>query len=30
MEDRKVGRALQLLAEHCNFVKVLGSYPNTD
>jgi len=30
MEDRKVARALQLLGEHCSFVKVLGSYPNAD
>jgi len=26
--DRKVARAIQLLQEHCQFVKVLGSYPN--
>jgi len=30
VEDRKVARAVELLGEHCNFVKVLGSYPNTD
>ena len=30
MKDRKVENALQCLAEHCNFVKVLGSYPNTE
>jgi len=28
--DRKVARSVQLLAEHCTFVKVLGSYPNVD
>jgi chorismate mutase/prephenate dehydratase len=28
MQDRKVVKAIQLLGEHCNFVKVLGSYPN--
>jgi chorismate mutase / prephenate dehydratase len=27
--DRKVANAIRLLGEHCNFVKVLGSYPNT-
>lgn len=26
--DRKVSRAIELLHEHCHFVKVLGSYPN--
>ena len=30
VEDRKVAKAIQLLGEHCNFVKVLGSYPNTE
>ena len=30
VEDRKISKALRDLAEHCNFVKVLGSYPNTD
>ena len=29
VEDRKVIKAIQLLGDHCNFVKVLGSYPNT-
>jgi len=29
-QDRKVVKAIQLLGEHCNFVKVLGSYPNTE
>ena len=30
MNDRKVARAISLLAEHCSYVKVLGSYPNSD
>jgi len=30
VQDRKVVKAVQLLGEHCNFVKVLGSYPNTE
>lgn len=30
VQDRKVVKAIQLLGEHCNFVKVLGSYPNTE
>jgi len=30
MNDRKVAQAIAVLAEQCNFVKVLGSYPNTD
>jgi chorismate mutase/prephenate dehydratase len=29
-KDRRVARALAQLREHCVFVKVLGSYPNTD
>ncbi len=29
-EDRKVQKALHLLSDHCNFVKVLGSYPNSE
>lgn len=29
-EDRKLAKALAQLSEHCNFVKVLGSYPNGD
>ncbi|MBI3867050.1 MAG: prephenate dehydratase [Verrucomicrobia bacterium] len=29
-EDRKVARAILELREQCNFVKVLGSYPNAD
>jgi chorismate mutase/prephenate dehydratase len=28
--DKKVARALQMLGEQCNFVKVLGSYPKSD
>jgi chorismate mutase / prephenate dehydratase len=30
IQDRRITRALQLLAEHCNLVKVLGSFPNTE
>ena len=30
VQDRKVVKAIQLLGVHCNFVKVLGSYPNTE
>ena len=30
VQDRKVENALQDLSEHCNFVKVLGSYPNAE
>ncbi|HXR05112.1 MAG TPA: prephenate dehydratase [Verrucomicrobiae bacterium] len=29
-QDRKVARAIELLGQHCNFVKVLGSYPNME
>ena len=29
-EDGKVARAIVQLQEHCSFVKVLGSYPNTE
>ena len=29
-EDRKVAKAIAELAKECNFVKVLGSYPNSD
>jgi chorismate mutase/prephenate dehydratase len=29
-QDGKVAKAIGLLSEHCNFVKVLGSYPNMD
>jgi chorismate mutase/prephenate dehydratase len=28
--DRKVASALEMLAEHCSFVKILGSYPKSD
>ena len=30
VQDRKVASAIKLLGEHCNFVKVLGSYPDAD
>jgi chorismate mutase/prephenate dehydratase len=30
MLDHKLQKALRYLGEHCNFVKVLGSYPNTE
>src|SRR6266403_260571 len=30
MNDRKVAKAITLLAEQCSFVKVLGSYPNSE
>ena len=30
VQDRKVVKAVQSLGEHCNFVKILGSYPNTE
>jgi chorismate mutase/prephenate dehydratase len=30
MSDRRLDKALKLLAEHCSFVKVLGSYPNAE
>ena len=29
-EDRKVSKAIVLLGEHCSYVKVLGSYPNSE
>jgi chorismate mutase / prephenate dehydratase len=29
-DDRSVARAIAELQKHCNFVKVLGSYPNSD
>ena len=29
-QDRKVARAIQYLGKHCNFVKILGSYPDAD
>lgn len=30
MSDRKVAKALAMLGEHCSYVKVLGSYPNSE
>ena len=30
IHDRKVAKALELLGEQCSFVKVLGSYPNSE
>jgi chorismate mutase / prephenate dehydratase len=30
MEDSKVAKALKMLGEQCSYVKVLGSYPNTE
>jgi len=29
-QDAKVARAIQHLGKHCNFVKILGSYPNSE
>jgi chorismate mutase/prephenate dehydratase len=29
-QEKKVAGAIQHLGKHCNFVKILGSYPNTD
>lgn len=29
-EEPKVSKAITLLGQHCSFVKVLGSYPNSD
>jgi chorismate mutase/prephenate dehydratase len=29
-QDAKLTKAIKLLSEHCNFVKILGSYPNVD
>ncbi|MBI2927594.1 MAG: ACT domain-containing protein, partial [Verrucomicrobia bacterium] len=29
-QDAKVAEAISHLAKHCNFVKILGSYPNTE
>jgi chorismate mutase/prephenate dehydratase len=29
-QDAKVAKAIQLLSTHCNFVKILGSYPNVE
>jgi len=30
VNDQKVTKAIRLLAEHCSYVKVLGSYPNSE
>ncbi len=30
MNDSRVAKALALLGEHCSYVKVLGSYPNSE
>lgn len=30
MNDRRVAKAIAVLNEHCNLVKVLGSYPNSE
>jgi chorismate mutase/prephenate dehydratase len=30
VEDQRVAKALAQLADHCNFVKILGSYPNNE
>jgi chorismate mutase/prephenate dehydratase len=30
LNDRKVANAIALLGEHCSYVKVLGSYPNSE
>lgn len=30
VEDKRISKALGLLADHCNFVKILGSYPNNE
>jgi chorismate mutase/prephenate dehydratase len=29
-QDARVAHTIQALGKHCNFVKILGSYPNTD
>lgn len=29
-QDKKVAGAIKILGRHCNFVKILGSYPNTE
>ena len=29
-QDKKVARAIEHLGQHCNFVKILGSYPNAE
>ncbi len=30
VEEKRIAKALALLGEHCNFVKVLGSYPSNE
>ena len=30
MNDRRVARTIEVLNEHCNLVKILGSYPNSE
>ena len=30
VEDRRLGKAISQLSEHCSYVKVLGSYPDSD
>ncbi len=30
MEDRRLSKAMTLLGEHCSYVKVLGSYPDSE
>jgi chorismate mutase/prephenate dehydratase len=30
VNDRKVAKAIAMLSEHCSYVKVLGSYPNSE
>ena len=30
MEDRRVAKAISLLGEHCSYVKMLGSYPDSE
>jgi chorismate mutase/prephenate dehydratase len=30
VNDRKVAKAIEQLRQHCHFLKVLGSYPNTE
>jgi chorismate mutase / prephenate dehydratase len=30
MEDRRLAKAISLLSVHCSYVKVLGSYPDSD
>jgi len=29
-QDRKVAKAIHLLGQHCNFIKILGSYPKAE